>query len=48
MVRNFNKNNIFQTILMNSKKNPKNVKFGLQTHINIENKMNSLDRPLGF
>ena len=26
----------------------KNVKFGLQTHINMENKMNGSDRPLEF
>ena len=33
---------IFEKIV---KKIPKNIKFGLQAHINMENKMNSLDRP---
>ena len=36
MVHNFNKNNDFQTILINSKKIPKNIKFGLQAHFNID------------
>ena len=36
VVQNFNKNNDFQTILINSKKIPKNVKFGLQAHFNID------------
>ena len=37
MVQNFNKNNDFQTILINSKKiQKKNVKFGLQAHFNID------------
>ena len=35
----------FQSGLINSKKIPKNVKFGLQTYINMENKMNGSDRP---
>ena len=39
---------IFKNSEKNSKKFPKNVKFGLQTHINMENKMNGSDRPLGF
>ena len=30
------------------KKFQKNVKFDLQTHINMENKMNGSDRPLKF
>ena len=34
----------FVPILINSKKNQKNVKFGLQAHINMENKMNGSDR----
>ena len=33
--------------LINSKKIQKNVKFGLQPHINMENKMNSSDRSFG-
>ena len=40
--------NDFQSGLINSKKNQKNVKFGLQAHINIENKMNGSDRLFGF
>ena len=35
----------FQSGLINSKQIQKNVKFGLQAHINMENKMNGLDRP---
>ena len=35
-------------ILNKSKKIVKNVKFGLQAHINMENKMNGLDRSFGF
>ena len=35
-------------IFNKSKKISKNVKFGLQTHINMENKMNGSDQPLGF
>ena len=38
----------FQSGLINSKKNPKNVKFGLQVHFNIEITSNGLDRPLDF
>ena len=38
----------FQSGLIYSKKIQKNVKFGLQAHINMENKMNGSDRPLGF
>ena len=30
------------------KKNQKNVKFGLQEDINMENKINGSDRPFGF
>ena len=37
----------FQSGLINSKKIQKNVKFGLQAHINMENKMNGLDRSFG-
>ena len=33
----------FQSGLINSKKNQKNIKFGLQEHINMENKMNGSD-----
>ena len=39
---------IVKEILKNSKKISKNVKFGLQAHINMENKMNGLDRSFGF
>ena len=35
-------------IVKNSKIFPKNVKFGLQTHINMENKLNGLDRLFGL
>ena len=38
----------FQSGLINSKIIPKNVKFGLQAHFNIENTSNSLDRPFGL
>src|ERR1017187_10247370 len=38
----------FQSGLINSKKIPKNVKFGLQADINMENKMNGLDRSFGL
>ena len=38
----------FRSGLINSKKIQKNVKFGLQKHINIENKMNGSDRPFEF
>ena len=38
----------FVPILINSKQIQKNVKFGLQAHINMENKMNGSDRPFGF
>ena len=41
-------NNNFKKCLINSKKIPKNVKFGLQAHINMENKMNDLDRSFGL
>ena len=37
-------NSNFQKCLINSKKIPKNIKFGLQAHFNMENKMNGLDR----
>ena len=37
----------FQSGLINSKKIQKNVKFGLQAHINMKNKMNSSDQPFG-
>ena len=37
----------FQSGLINSKQIQKNVKFGLQAHINKENKMNGLDRSFG-
>ena len=40
--------NKFQSDLINSKKIQKNVKFGLQTHINMENKMNGSDRLFVF
>ena len=40
--------NNFVKYLINSKKIQKNVKFGLQAHINIENKMNGSDRPFEF
>ena len=40
--------NNFQSGLINSKKIQKNVKFGLQAHINMENKMNGSDRLFGF
>ena len=38
----------FSINLKNSKKFPKNVKFGLQTHINMKDKMNGSDRPFEF
>jgi len=38
----------FQSGLINSKKIQKNIKFGLQAHINMENKMNGSDRHFGF
>ena len=34
----------FQSGLINSKKIPKNVKFGLQAHLNIEITSNGFDR----
>jgi hypothetical protein len=34
-----------QSSLINSKKIPKNIKFGLQVHFNIEIAFNGLDRP---
>ena len=37
--------NNFVKYLINNKKIQKNVKFGLQAHINMENKMNGSDRP---
>ena len=40
--------NNFQSGLIYSKKIQKNVKFGLQADINMENKMNGSDRPFGF
>ena len=40
--------NNFVKYLINSKKIQKNIKFGLQAHINMENKMNDSDRPFGF
>ena len=36
--------NNFVKYLINSKQIQKNVKFGLQAHINMENKMNGSDR----
>ena len=42
------KNSDFVPILKNRKKIQKNVKFGLQAHINMENKMNGSDRRFGF
>ena len=38
----------FQSGLINSKKIPKNVKFGLLAHFNMEITSNSLDRPFGL
>ena len=38
----------FQSGLINSKKIPKNVKFGLQVHFNMEITSNGLDRPFGL
>ena len=38
----------FVPILINSKKIQKNIKSGLQAHINMENKMNGSDRPFGY
>ena len=38
----------FQSVLINSKQIPKNIKFGLLAHFNMENKMNGSDRPFGF
>ena len=38
----------FQSGLINSKKIQKNVKFGLQAHINMENKKNGSDRLFEF
>ena len=40
--------NNFVKYLINSKKIQKNVKFGLQAHINMENKMNGSDRLFEF
>ena len=40
--------NDFQSGLINSKKIQKNVKFGIQTHINMENRMNGSDRLFEF
>ena len=40
--------NNFVKYLINSKKILKNVKFGLQAHINMENKINGSDRPFEF
>ena len=39
---------IFVPILINSKKIQKNVKFDLQAHFNISNKLNGLDRLFGL
>ena len=39
--------NNFQSDLINSKKIPKNVKFGLQAHFNTEITSNGLDRLFG-
>ena len=39
---------IFNKSKKNSKKFPKNVKFGLQIHINMKNKINGLDRLFGL
>ena len=38
----------FQSGWINSKKIPKNVKFGLQAHFNMENTSNGLDRLFGL
>jgi len=38
----------FQSGLINSKKIPKNVKFGLQAHFNMENTSNGLDLSFGL
>ena len=38
----------FSIDLKNIKKIPKNVKFGLQTHINMDNMMNGLDQLFGL
>ena len=39
---------VFVPILINSKKIPKNVKFGLQAHFNMEITSNGLDRSFGL
>ena len=41
-------NSGFQTGLINSKKIPKNVKFGLQAHFNMKNMLNGSDRVFEF
>ena len=38
----------FVKYLINSKKNPKNVKFGLKAHFIVEITSNDLDRRFGF
>ena len=38
----------FQSGLINGKKIPKNIKFGLQGHFNIDNTSNGLDRCFGL
>ena len=38
----------FQSGLINSKKIPKNIKFGVQAHFNMENTSNGLDRLFGL
>ena len=43
MLQKFNKNSGFQTSLINSKKVPKNIKFGLQAYFNINWISNGLD-----
>ena len=48
MVQNFLDQLIFYLSKKIVKKFQKNVKFGLQTNINMENKMNGLDRPFEF
>ena len=49
--RNFycsQQNNNFQKCLINSKKIPKNIKFGLLAHFNMEITSNGLDRSFGL
>ena len=48
MVQNFLDQMIFYLAKKIVKNFQKMYKFGLQTHINMENKMNGSDQPLGF